>query len=485
MSTATQVTSEQPAAALHGALAPARTAAEAARALVAHLAGLGMPLPSLYLESGGRLRCLASHGYWQILDGIPASIGIVGSTFRSGRAHAVQSTPDSAEFLEAIVGVRSEVCVPIFLAGQVIGVLNVEGFGALPDGTTEVLEARAAAYAHRLAALGGRPAESEAQRLARHAVTLAGLDEQPAIEQYAAHAARDLSQFNSVLLARFDGADLTIRLADGRLAGTLAALDGEGLANIATLVRSGLSCYTIGEPTGEGFAGIDILRTAGAKAVIVLPLHAGDTFDGVLVLADETPEPLPTELIERLELLATETTSSLRRARLLEELREQARRDPLTGLGHHAAFTEELAAVARPRRLDDPPLAAALIIDLDGFKAVNDQRGHLAGDEHILRVAGWLAGSLRQGDTLFRIGGDEFAAILRVHSEDEAVGVAERLRGGVAEQGEGTVSIGVAVGPSDEAGRPLVARADQALYASKAAGRNRVTLAPPSPSTTR
>jgi two-component system cell cycle response regulator len=123
-------------------------------------------------------------------------------------------------------------------------------------------------------------------------------------------------------------------------------------------------------------------------------------------------------------------------------------------------------------------------VDLDHFKAVNDRLGHAAGDAVLAAVAGRLAGALRDGDLLARVGGEEFAALLPGAGLAEVLDVAERLRLRVAEApvvvrgGDAlpvTVSIGCAVlvGADGEA-IALLARADEKLYAAKAAGRNRV-----------
>jgi len=120
------------------------------------------------------------------------------------------------------------------------------------------------------------------------------------------------------------------------------------------------------------------------------------------------------------------------------------------------------------------PLCVAPI-DLDNFKAFNDQHGHQAGDR-LLKAAGaaWWA-NLRKADLLVRYGGEEFAVLLPDCGLDDAMAIAERLR---TAQPEGTCSIGVAEWVSNESVDELVRRADQALYAAKAGGRNRCCASP-------
>jgi diguanylate cyclase (GGDEF)-like protein len=154
--------------------------------------------------------------------------------------------------------------------------------------------------------------------------------------------------------------------------------------------------------------------------------------------------------------------------------------DGLTGIANRASFDQilvaELSRAARQR--DDVSL---LLVDIDHFKALNDRHGHQAGD-HVLRlVATTLAAACREFDTAARYGGEEFAVLLPATSTDDAVEVAERLRAAIESMPAGlqvTVSAGVATFPFDGTGPDgLVAAADEALYAAKRGGRNRVTAA--------
>jgi diguanylate cyclase (GGDEF)-like protein len=130
---------------------------------------------------------------------------------------------------------------------------------------------------------------------------------------------------------------------------------------------------------------------------------------------------------------------------------------------------------------------ALLLADLDHFKSVNDTHGHLAGDAALRHAAQALEGGLRTTDFLARYGGEEFAVILPHTGQAQAWMLAERLRrrvAGAALRYAGraiplTVSIGMAGFAPGQAATPvsLVAQADQALYAAKQAGRNRVSIA--------
>jgi diguanylate cyclase (GGDEF)-like protein len=161
--------------------------------------------------------------------------------------------------------------------------------------------------------------------------------------------------------------------------------------------------------------------------------------------------------------------------RLVGRLREASMRDSLTGLFNRRAMNEALQrAWLRHRRTREP--LAALVIDLDRFKHINDSAGHAAGDAALVRVAAVLQSQLRAEDVLGRAGGEEFWLVLPATPADHALLLAERLRSRVEEAALGTTcSIGVALAaPADADAGQLVARADLALYRAKEGGRNRV-----------
>lgn len=165
------------------------------------------------------------------------------------------------------------------------------------------------------------------------------------------------------------------------------------------------------------------------------------------------------------------------------ELRRLARTDPLTGVLNRMALDEKAHALFR-QPAGHRAGCAALMIDVDHFKAINDRFGHADGDGVLAALARAIAGQLRADDVLGRIGGEEFLVLLSDTAMDAATALGERLRKTVEELrielgGEAqtiTISIGVAAStPDDRQPGTLVRRADRALYAAKHAGRNRVT----------
>ena len=165
--------------------------------------------------------------------------------------------------------------------------------------------------------------------------------------------------------------------------------------------------------------------------------------------------------------------------------REQALRDPLTGLLNRRALEERHAQEARAAAAEGTPLALVLL-DLDHFKRINDTHGHAAGDTVLRDVATVLRQGLRSNDALFRIGGEEFALLIPGASAALAARRVDSLRTALAATALGglpeglTFSAGVAgVGPQTASLQALLHAADQALYQAKRDGRNRTVLAAP------
>jgi diguanylate cyclase (GGDEF)-like protein/PAS domain S-box-containing protein len=176
---------------------------------------------------------------------------------------------------------------------------------------------------------------------------------------------------------------------------------------------------------------------------------------------------------------------SRRRSAESAELQRRASLDPLTDLLSRGHFSELAGRELRRRDRYELPLAV-LVIDADHFKAINDLHGHAAGDQVLRGLGALLVGELRDTDLLGRWGGEEFVALLVGTDRAGAQCAAERIveRCGstdIAHDGDAlriTVSIGVTVcQPEDRDIELVVARADRAMYAAKAAGRNRVQVA--------
>ncbi|MCI2237379.1 diguanylate cyclase [Paenibacillus sp. TRM 82003] len=199
---------------------------------------------------------------------------------------------------------------------------------------------------------------------------------------------------------------------------------------------------------------------------------------GRVVVARDITEVVETRrrLEEQLELVE----------QLRAQLQEESVRDPLTGM-HNRRFLDGAIDAALGAAVRGGTPLGVLALDVDRFKAVNDTHGHAAGDEVLVAIARTLAATVRAADTAARTGGEEFVVLLPGADERAVQERAEEVRaacaGLVVPVGDGavvrpTVSVGTAVHPGHGAdARSLLAAADRALYAAKAAGRDRVVAA--------
>ncbi|MEV0901502.1 diguanylate cyclase [Actinoplanes sp. NPDC049802] len=225
-------------------------------------------------------------------------------------------------------------------------------------------------------------------------------------------------------------------------------------------------------------AGVRERLLAGSPAALTVPLVGRDGPVGLVLLGgpglDDTSRQVAAAL-------ATQGMTAYENARLFSRVQELATTDELTGQHNRRHFYAIAGALVRAAARNSRQLAAVML-DIDKFKAINDTYGHGVGDEVIRAVATRIRGRLRHSDVLGRYGGEEFAAVLPDH-DGHAVELAERIRQAVAgdpiDTHAGplpvTISVGLArLGPGDTALDDLLARADHALYRAKEAGRNRV-----------
>jgi diguanylate cyclase (GGDEF)-like protein len=179
--------------------------------------------------------------------------------------------------------------------------------------------------------------------------------------------------------------------------------------------------------------------------------------------------------IDIVRSLASEASTTIDHADLLQSLADTASSDELTGLTNRRGWDALLAAeMAAGRRLGTP--LAVAIIDLDHFKVFNDVHGHRAGDRLLREAAGAWTAALRAGDKLARWGGEEFTLLLPNCSGASAFEVVERLR--ASTPGDQTCSAGIASWDGLETATSLFERMDQALYEAKTSGRDSSVLAP-------
>ena len=278
----------------------------------------------------------------------------------------------------------------------------------------------------------------------------------------------------------------------GRIAGAWGFPSGVDSALRAVTIEladhevgnEGIFHREVGGPRADSSAAQRLMAETGTVAGARVPIIANGELIGSLVagvVSDPERLSADVDLMERLRGLAGQAGIAFRNARLLDQIRHQAVHDALTGLPNRALILDRAEQMLTRARRERRPVAA-LFVDLDNFKDINDTLGHEAGDKLLRAVAARFAGALRDSDTVGRLGGDEFVVL--AEGVSLAAGpelVAERLQDVLREPFrldglEGvplsvSASIGIAEGERANAG-DLLREADIALYRAKARGKN-------------
>ncbi|CAN5556460.1 hypothetical protein BH09CHL1_BH09CHL1_07290 [soil metagenome] len=201
-------------------------------------------------------------------------------------------------------------------------------------------------------------------------------------------------------------------------------------------------------------------------SMLLTPLIVDETVIGLLTAESDETEALDPTIQPVLQVVADQLVSAIRLAQLHSEARTAAVTDPLTGLGNHRAFWNELDLAVTA---GEP--FTVVMMDIEGLKRINDSHGHLAGDALLRRVAESLQEATREQGLAARLGGDEFAIVLSNGNADMAGSIADQIRSSLLRKtddraGRATIRYGVASFPVDgERARDLVAAADSRLYA--------------------
>lgn len=231
------------------------------------------------------------------------------------------------------------------------------------------------------------------------------------------------------------------------------------ISNAEQDIRTALNPLVTGKPHIRFYAGAPLVTSERARL-------------GSLCVIDREPRHFDERQKAILQSLAGLVMKEM-------ELRRQTDQDWLTGAASRPAFQ---ATVERLVERTEPPSIGLISLDIDHFKQVNDRFGHLAGDRVLIDVVDVCRGVLRDGDVISRLGGEEFAVLLPGATADSTLAIAERLRHAIEASsrpevdGTVTASFGVTMlEQSDEGLADALRRADEALYRSKANGRNRVT----------
>jgi diguanylate cyclase (GGDEF)-like protein len=225
--------------------------------------------------------------------------------------------------------------------------------------------------------------------------------------------------------------------------------------------------------------------SSGVESGIIVPLIVGARVVGTLAVWSRDESAFTAEDERVLEMMASQVATAVVAADHAETSERRALHDPLTGLPNRRQLSEDIAS--QYENLSDDTQLAVAMVDIDNFKTINDDYGHRVGDVSLQKIASVLRTAMREGDTIYRYGGEEFLAIFKNASGHDARITAERLRSAVETTpitGDHletvspiTISIGVALMPDHGSDiNRLVEKADKAMYRAKEAGRNQVGM---------
>ena len=239
-------------------------------------------------------------------------------------------------------------------------------------------------------------------------------------------------------------------------------------------------------PTRSEFFIEDSPASAKTKTLVCIPLVYRHHPIGILYVDNMTVRKFSDQELHSLSVLADFAATAINHAKVHEATKELARTDGLTGLFNHRYFRDRLATeIARAHRYQRPMVL--MMTDIDNFKQINDQHGHLIGDNILKKIATIIRESVREMDVACRYGGEEFCVILPETEMAGALHVAERIRAQVEaltpfllkrdSTSGATVSIGVAAYASGaRTADELLTKADEALYLAKSQGKNQVVV---------
>jgi diguanylate cyclase (GGDEF)-like protein len=314
-------------------------------------------------------------------------------------------------------------------------------------------------------------AEHREQALEQVAAVMRGMSNSPHARAEVCEAARSIGKASFALLYEptgKSGALRTTAMAGIELPPLEIAPGKDSATGQAFVSRRSFLWSDGGEPCSFDRV---MWETFGRPASMLFePVFSGKEPVGVLVVGWPQKIRAGGTRATLITLLAHEVAAAIKRADLLSQLTDMASTDSLTGLPNRRAWETNLDRVL----LEGEPFVLAMF-DLDHFKDFNDSRGHPAGDRLLKETAVAWREELRSGDFLARIGGEEFALLLPRCATDDALTVVDRLRGRV--RYAQTCSAGIVVQEPEESAEELMTRVDQALYAAKTAGRDRVSLA--------
>lgn len=412
--------------------------------------------------------------------------GITGACVSKKQPVYAADVSKDARYVCSALSTRSELAVPLMLGDNVVGVLDCqseqleyfdhETIDLLTLFSTQASIALQNAHLYSLERQRARQLQA-INKIAQQSTAVMDLDDLlgrvcSLIQQefQVPHVSLCLREDGDLVLRAHAGT-LTSRVAVGRRLPSNCEPWSEILAAGTTLLEKDL------RSTPNAFH----LFAECASRISIPLISFGQTL-GVLTLHSARPDGFRDCDSQALESVADIFASSIQNAQYVERIRHLSYLDGLTGIFNRRFFemriTEEIERARRSRSG-----MALVMTDIDQFKRINDEFGHLLGDEVLRQVSSLFHQQLRKIDVVCRYGGEEFAVLLNNTNAEHALGVAEKLRRTVESWNfpgvprTVTISAGIAIFPEHGANRDeLVHAADVGLYSAKQSGRNRVFL---------
>lgn len=412
--------------------------------------------------------------------------GIIGAAAQQKRPVYSADVHKDPRFTAAASGTRSELAIPLMVRDEVVGVLDChsENSGHFDSETTDLLtlfstQASMALQNAQLHLLERRRAQ-QLRAINDVARQMTGVLERKELLTKLCPLVQEAFHVSHVSVLLKEDDNLVVRAHHGTLTPVISEnhrVPAEsGLYGKALLEGKSLIANDFQNAPG----GPDLYRETASRMCI--PLVSFGQNLGVLVVDSDQPGAFDDEDAQPLESVADICATAIQNANYVERVKQLAYLDGLTGIFNRRYFELRLAEeMERARRFSSS--MTIVIIDIDHFKRLNDEFGHLLGDEVLRQVSSIFHQNVRKIDVVCRYGGEEFAILFSQTDPNFAVEIAEKLRRTVETwQFPGvprpvTISAGVATFPGHGSTRDEVVKAaDAGLYAAKQAGRNRVVL---------
>ena len=413
--------------------------------------------------------------------------GITGASVLKKHPVYVPDISQDPRYVCAAQSTRSELAIPLMVCDEVVGVLDCQSdrVDRFDDETIALLtlfstQASIALQNARLYSLERQRARQlEAiNMIAQQSTAVMDLEE---LLARVCGVIQKAFQVSHVSLLLREENDLVMRAHQGTLT-PCTPLGGRFSARQEPWARVIATSHTVTEKDVTALPEPERLFRESVSRMSIPLISFGQTL-GVLTLHSSQRDAFRDSELQSLESVADICANSIQNAHYVERVKQLAYLDGLTGIFNRRFFELRiLEEIERARRYDSG--MAVIIADIDQFKRLNDEFGHLLGDEVLRQVSSLFHQQLRKIDVVCRYGGEEFAILLTEINNQQAVAIAEKLRRLVeGYQFPGvprtvTISAGVATFPGHGATRDeLIGSADNGLYAAKQAGRNRVCQA--------